>query len=388
MQHITGTVQTVSPAMAVRRNKGTLAFLLICLALVSAACATSAKKPAGPSPSKFTPCPGFEYGPTEGFPLDFGKGDLAQAVSTYVAAIKGADSGDYRPPTPEERTAFATAWDTFDNQEKRQRLNDLGYDLFLYDDTGDPHSGARYDVACERRNSEGTWDRGWGLYMANHRGFNVVTEVPHPKFDTNSADVGVAIARVRGGSLYIAGAHRQANGEFTPSQCMSDPKCSDMSHQPASVFQAVHDITINPPECQPQPQLCHAAFAVIQPHGFDSSKHQGIGNVAISSGEPEEFESGTLIADIASDLEKDGGFAICRFESPGDCAGKTSSGKPGTSLGATLNVQGKSARNSALIVAFVHLEIADTVRDKVDGEQSRRQLGRIVGLRLGDVGSG
>jgi hypothetical protein len=372
-----------------RRTKTTaLRALLACASLVAVACGTEGDTPSAPQP-RGTACPGFAHGPRDGFPVDFGEGDLAEAVATYVAAIKGAGSGDYRPPTASERTGFAKAWTTFsDLPAQRAALDKFGYDLFLFDDTAPglaDNNPGRWTVACERRNGEGTWDRGWGLYLNNNFGFTTIVEVPHPKFDRNSADVGVAIGRKVGGELLIAGAHRHANGEFDDDECTKDERCSDMSHQPNSVFQAVHDALINPPECVEEPLLCRTTREVVQPHGFATNLHQGIGHIAISDGVPDAFHPDSLIAETANRLEG-AGFQVCRFQASGDCAGTEADGSPGTSLGATKNVQGISTRKAVIPVSFMHIEVSREVRDKVSGDLSRRLVGDVVGTVLKEQG--
>lgn len=385
-----GTAPFSAPAVTcasrpgrLRRPRRRFGAVLACCALVAMGC-TGSSGDSSDAERRRSPCPGFIHGPTGDTPVDLGRGDLAVAVGDFVSAIGGKDSGDYRPPSLEERTAFARAWnEPAPLPAKRAALDAFGYDVFLFDDTApDPQSDgvARWVVACERRNSTGTWDLGWGLYLASERPSLVVVEVPHPRFDRRSEDIGVAVARRTGGTFLLAGAHRHANGDLDDDRCAEVARCADMSHQPASVFQAVHDVTINPPECREASARCRG-FAVVQPHGFATRLHRGIGDIAISDGTSDPMAPGSLIDRLAVDLER-ASFDVCRFEAPGDCAGVEEDGAPGTSLGATRNVQGISAREAVPAAAFIHVEVSKEVRDKPTGDLSRRRVGEILGARL------
>lgn len=362
----------------VNRRNALIVMLSLCAALV-AACEDTGTTSSGRAPAS---CPGFDHGPAQGRPLDSGRGDLASAVRTFVSTIRGAESHDYRPPTEDERMGFATAWrQTVASPTSRSSLAAFGYGLFLYEDTGDesPGDGSdRWIVACEIRDRATGWERGWGLYLSNGPGRRTVVEVPHPRSDADAEDIAVAIARETGGDLLVAGAHRDANGEFDDDDCTQDDRCADMSHQDASVFQAVHHAIVNPAGCPGGSLHCTTGLVVVQPHGFATRLHQGIGDVAISDGTPDPLSPESVIDAVADDLER-GGFGVCRFEAPRDCAGTTDEGRPGTSLGATKNVQGLSARDAVVPVDFIHVEASKEVRDRETGPLSRRRLGQIVG---------
>lgn len=327
-------------------------------------------------------CPGFDHGPTQGLPIDSGRGDLAGAVRTFVSTIRGEGSQDYDPPSHEQQHGFASAWrEAVAHPMSRDALAAFGYDVFLYEDTGDESSedgSNRWIVGCERRSGSTGWDRGWGLYLSNGPGRTTVVEVPHPRADARSEDIGVSIVRRTGGDLLIAGAHRNAHREFDDDRCSDEGLCADMSHQRASIFQAVHNATIKPSECPRESPVCRTGLVVVQPHGFATRLHQGIGDVAISDGTADPLMPGSVIDAVADGLEA-GGFPVCRFEAPGDCAGTTEGGDPGTTLGATKNVQGQSARESAVPVAFIHVEVSSEVRGRDTGDLSRQKVSEIVG---------
>jgi hypothetical protein len=330
-------------------------------------------------------CPGFDNAPSEGGALGSGKGDLARAVRTFVSTIRGAGSHDYTKPGDGQPAAFAKAWrDSVAQPTNPDALAPFGYALFFYEDTGDdsPGDGSnRWVVACEVRNGTTGWKRGWGLYLSNGPGHTTVIEVPHPRFDADAEDIGVAIARQTGGDVLIAGAHRNANNEFGADACRQDDACADMSHQDTSMFQAVHDAIINPPEC-PGTSSCATGFVVVQTHGFATRLHQGIGDIALSNGTPNPISPGSLMDVIADDLDR-GSFKVCRFEAPRDCAGTTGTGTAGSSLGATKNVQGLSARGATAPVAFIHVEVSNEVRAIETGDRSRRKVGEIIGSAVG-----
>jgi len=140
-----------------------------------------------------------------------------------------------------------------------------------------------------------------------------------------------AYRAVDAAGLLVAGARRTANADGS----------ADVAHQPGSAFEAVHT------------SLTNATTRELQLHGFAAEGHSGAGDAAVSSGTRQASPQ----AEAAATRLGGAGFHVCLY-------GRTSCGD----LGATGNVQGRSARAAG--AAFVHVELAKVVRD----DQARRRL--------------
>ena len=161
---------------------------------------------------------------------------LDSYVRDLKATIPDAGSNAFVEPDPGEIDQFANAMQallTGDVESARQLLDGVYYDLFVLND----ELGETYLVAQERS----TPFRGQGTYIVDLQyARNVIVEVPHPLWDVNTPEEGVAIFQALGGrGLFIAGTHRCANPE-TPSGCSgTTTSCGDASI-PVRISDAPH----------------------------------------------------------------------------------------------------------------------------------------------------
>ncbi len=144
------------------------------------------------------------------------------SLKAYIVDLKaailqnaGRGSNAFIPPSAEQVDAFRVTMQqllTGDIPGAMTGLNALNYDLNTLNDD----SGKSYLVAQER--SAGF--RGLGTYIVDS-GYarNVIVEVPHPLWDTNTPEEGSDVFQGLGArALFLAGTHRCANPD-TPSGC-------------------------------------------------------------------------------------------------------------------------------------------------------------------------
>jgi hypothetical protein len=184
----------------------------------------------------------------------------------------------------------------------------------------DPVTGRRYAIAVDQVDKQ----RGWGLVLRDlTTDVRRVVEVPHPRSDMRSEELGLALFREQPGTLLMmAGAHRRAaNG------------AADVAHRADSVFDALAR------------GFARRGMPQVQVHGFDDDSAPGH-DVVLSEG------SGTAgpAAHRVGDSVEAAGFAVCRAWKQ-DCA----------KLEGTQNVQARAA--AELGGDFLHVEVSHSVRD-------------------------
>jgi hypothetical protein len=178
---------------------------------------------------------------------------LDSYVRDLKATIPEAGSNAFVEPDPAEIDQFGNAMQallTGDVETARQYLDGVYYDLFVLNDD----SGSTYLVAQERS----TPFRGQGTYVVDLQyARNVIVEVPHPLWDINTPEEGVAIFQALGArSLFIAGTHRCAN-PMTESGCSGTTtscgqpsipvRISDAPHFTRNFMFAAHGATLQAP---------------------------------------------------------------------------------------------------------------------------------------------
>lgn len=177
---------------------------------------------------------------------------------------------------------------------------------------------------CVVASAEVDTDRTWGMIVLDPGSGtpDVLIEVPHPRSDLHTEQIGLALFRaVPGSALLIAGAHRRAAGGK-----------ADVAHQSDSLFAAVAD------------ELGQRGSYPVQLHGF-ADKSMPEADVVISTG---KADVGKRSKRIAEALE-DGGLEVCRAWTR-KCAG----------LEGLQNAQGKAAARHGH--PFLHLELSHTTR--------------------------
>ena len=161
---------------------------------------------------------------------------LDQYVRDLKATIPGRGSNAFIEPDPTEIDQFGSAMQallTGDVDTARQILDGVYYDLFVLND----ESGKSYLVAQERASPF----RGQGTYIVDPQyARNAVIEVPHPLWDVNTPEEGVAIIQaLEARALFIAGTHRCANPD-TPSGCQGTTTSCDTGSIPVRISDAPH----------------------------------------------------------------------------------------------------------------------------------------------------
>ena len=254
--------------------------------------------------------------------------DLESVVGDFVKNVPRRGSEGMTLPTAAESDRFIDALRAAQggDLEQAQRLGaDLGYQVRAV--TDDPTRRLLY-LFGEQQDEDGSWPHGWGLYVvAAHRARPLLIEVPHPVYDINTAEVGVAAFR-RGDAeaLFVAGAHRYANADGS----------SDVAHEADTMFARVNEALVD------------ERHVVFQPHGFsdEGSDSGDYGDVVVSAGTP--MPPPAVVA--VSAALRTAGFDVCQYD-----------GDRCTALGATRNVEGMWCRTVG--ATFVHLELDRDVRD-------------------------
>jgi hypothetical protein len=173
------------------------------------------------------------------------------SLAAYGLSVKAnlprANTEGFVKPLVSDRTTFgnAVAQLLSGNIASAEILaNSVGYDLSQLNDTTDNKS---YLVLSERILTF----RGLGTYIVDPNYLrNIILEVPHPLFDTNTMEQGITMMKalsVRG--LFISGTHRCANAEAstcsgTTTACTGSSeiayKVSDVAHFAGNFFQEAH----------------------------------------------------------------------------------------------------------------------------------------------------
>jgi hypothetical protein len=331
------------------------------------------------------------------------RGRLLDRVTQFVESAP--DGQRYVFPTGVERARFQCG---FQYAVARQLdsasrlLQPLAYDVRQLVDTGAPVP--RRLVLLEERKSRGAdgverYRRAWGLFVIAPPTAAplVAVEVPHPckstarcnavGGDRRTHTMAVTTFEQAGAKyLFVAGTDRGAPATGCP-----DPPCSaDSAHEPASMFEAVHEAALAPRLSVP------AATRVYQPHGFATTNHPpSCREVVVSAGLAQDASPGeetTRLARLvaaalnvaASDVY--GGRVLLYgrdIAPPGQPDGRVDCSPqddPDGGLGATTNVQGRFAARLTPARDFVSVESSENVRN-VAAERDR--LSNRVGVILG-----
>jgi hypothetical protein len=278
-----------------------------------------------------------------GRPLPAASGDLLTRVDELVRSMPGPDSNSYDPPTRDEASALARAFDAMregDLDEAAGLAASLGFTVQPFTDTA---TGHRLLIMAERRPADGSSPHGWGLFAWSPASTShLVVEVAHPLDDIDTPPVGVQTFRLANAqALLVAGASRFAGVEGT----------ADAAHAPGTPFDAVHRA------------LLARGVVVFQPHGFESDQHPDYGDIVVSSG---VFPPEPLARSVASALAHDR-FTVCLYD-----------GEHCSALGGTTNVQGASVREAG--GHFLHIEMAASVRAS---PRLRNEVARAVARAAG-----
>jgi len=257
--------------------------------------------------------------------------DLESVVGNFVEKVPGRGSEGMTLPTTAESDRFIEALRAAqggDLDQAKRLAADLDYQVR---GVTDAPTGRLLYLFEEQRAEDGSWPHGWGLYVvAAHPARPLMIEVPHPVYDINTPEVGVAAFRHGDAeALLIAGAHRYANADGS----------SDVAHEVDTMFARVNQALVDD------------RHVVLQPHGFndEGSDSTDYGDVVVSAG---TAAPPPAVLAVTTAL-RTAGFDVCEYD--GDSC---------TALGATRNVEGVWCRKVG--ATFVHVELDRDVRENPD----------------------
>jgi hypothetical protein len=257
--------------------------------------------------------------------------DLGPEVRRFAA---GLDAGaPYRPPEPSERRQLVSALHML-RAGDAGRATELAAALGFTVRTGiDAATGRAFGLAV---NPAG--DQAWGWYLVDLSApTRLVVEVPHPKADLRTEEIGLALYReVPGSLLAVSGTHRRvASG------------AGDVAHRADSMFHAV--VT----------DLAARGLPQVQLHGFADASLPDV-DVVISPGAGDAGDSVRRLAERIDDVALD----VCR---------SWRSNRGG--LEGTRNEQGRDAAERGTV--FAHVEMSRGVReDRAAWPRLVRAIGR------------
>ncbi|MFI6205589.1 hypothetical protein ACIBAI_04225 [Streptomyces sp. NPDC051041] len=262
--------------------------------------------------------------------------DLRSRVLGYTATFQ--EDGPYTAPDDDGRERLARGVGRLlegDFRRAEELLAPLGLGVTRLTDTA---SGRRYDeVAATGPGDSAHWGR---LYLNADADVRWSAQVPHPRSDRNTEDLGVRLLEdAPGGALVLAGAHRRAG----------DDGAADVAHREDSAFHTV------------VAELQRRGVPGIQLHGFDDSSDRRPYDAVVSTGAAQSAP-GEVVA-LADRMEADG-LRVCRGWSD-RCP-----------LEGRSNVQGRAAQRQH--ATFVHLELAPHARG--DGRDADEAADAITGL--------
>lgn len=179
------------------------------------------------------------------------KGSLYKKVEQSSKNQLAKDSNLFRVPTEGQLKAWQFIVESiFKNklEDAQQMIKQLSYpyELTLFTDTV---SGREYVLLEENYPLQA----GWGFYVFDlNSKSDLVLEIPHPVFDSNTEFQGIDAFLKTGARAYLlSGTHRRANKQDTP---CSRPKSgdsdvnypvSDVAHAVATPFHAVHETLVS-----------------------------------------------------------------------------------------------------------------------------------------------
>lgn len=262
--------------------------------------------------------------------------DLRSRILTYTADLE--PDAAYTPPddTHRDRVAESVGHLLDGDPAKAERLlAPLGLKLTRLTDT---ESGRRYDeIAAARPGRAERWGR---LYLTADSDVRWNAQVPHPVSDRDTERLGVRLLEDNpGGSLVIAGAHREAGrGD-----------AADVAHREDSVF---HAIVV---------KLQKRDVPGVQLHGFAKDSDRPYEAVLSTGAARSTLTEAAALADA---MQADG-LRVCRGWSA-RCP-----------LEGTTNVQGKAAERHH--AKFLHVELSRKARgDGSDADTAAKALSGLV----------
>lgn len=189
------------------------------------------------------------------------RGSLASFVAQLKDHIPRRDTQRFLPPAAGEtaRLVEGVRRALEEPMEAAIVLDEFGFEvqMFIEESVERPLILFRERDPCARC---------WGTYVfaLDPSRLDLSIQVPHPLFDLFTPELATdAFLHGNAAHLFIAGAHRYANGDGS--------LVSDMSRNPDSFFQAMHQAFTTP------------TTHVVQIHGFTLENHPGYPSIVLSN---------------------------------------------------------------------------------------------------------
>jgi hypothetical protein len=257
-------------------------------------------------------------------------GNLSLLISQIRNAMPGQNSNAFVIPTTTQMDSFRTITQYILQENYTMAdsfARDIGYGLYEWYDTA--WDSTRYYILMEPNASViGGVQLGWGTFIFYSDGDDeIIIEVPHPYFDTNTWQVGFRTYQFLENRYFLmAGTHRYANG--------TNPRPADVAHNTQNMFHIVHQ--------EVSPLSVHA----MQIHGFSRNNHPGYPDVVLSNGTP---NPGQILDSLAHEIISES-YTVGIFD-----------GINWTALGATTNKQGQFSNANGY--SFIHMELEYFIRN-------------------------
>jgi hypothetical protein len=255
--------------------------------------------------------------------------NLLNLITNIKTAMPGNGSNGYVAPTVAQQDTFAILIDYIliqDYYSADSVAELMNYSLYEWYDTGS--NNHLYYVLMEN-NADQTNGvlYGWGTYIFDPTGHSeVIIEVPHPRWDTNTWLVGFKGYQYLNTKYFLmAGTHRYANG--------SNPAPADVAHNTQNIFHVVHQ--------KVSPLSTHS----LQIHGFNSNNYTGYPDLVLSNGS----SNPTGIVDSLANEISYHNYSVGIYD-----------GINWKLLGATTNTQGQWSRGNGY--SFIHMELDYFIR--------------------------
>jgi len=252
--------------------------------------------------------------------------DVPAAVRAFVELQHGDDEG-YRIPGRAAREDLAAATGALGGGDRDEAARLAGRHGYA------PVDGPDGSVLLRPRRLPDA--RGWGLIVVRPAGAPLLVEVPHPRSDQDTDDLGARLAAAASARyLIVAGARRGLDGG-----------AADPSHREDALLHAVHVA------------LVRRGIPAVQVHGY-ADENLPSADVVVSPGDADTGPLHRAVADAVEGM----GLRTCRTERE-RCPG----------LEGRTNVQSRASAQAG--VPFVHLEVSRRVRAE---PASREGLARAV----------
>lgn len=279
-----------------------------------------------------------------------------QSLDDFIAglSIPGEGSNAFQAPSEDKRSQFYQLIGNFlagDTNGQDDALSALGYETESLSVDGEEDV-----VIALKETGSGT---GGGTYLFHQQSSSdLILEVPHPAFDTNTLEQGAFLLKsLSVKALFIAGTHRCANDEAstcsgTTDACDGSFRISDVAHSTENLFQEAHKAAHdNDP-----------THKFVSLHGFD--QEEGEPEAILSNGTETVVGFLAYVNKLATEIEEQ----LSGEQFTVSCNG---AGEPDFGLCGTTNVQGRYTNGSSdpcqeaatsHTGRFIHLEQSSALR--------------------------